>query len=112
MVCALCGINALISAGISLSLFLAPKIDSVSRAAALPVGATNFMLNGAALYNDCKIANSFVTVVVLPVPGPPVITLNPFVAAIAHATFANQCQYSDHQESSGLITEQVLHHQG
>ena len=72
---------------LSINFFFAPIIDSVRRAAALPVGATSLILSGALRYNDCKIANNLVTVVVLPVPGPPVITQKRFNAAIAHATF-------------------------
>ena len=40
--------------------------------------------------NSCNTHNNRVTVVVFPVPGPPVITENGLFTAVATATFANQ----------------------
>ncbi len=70
---------------------MALRIDSVIRAAALPVGAARAMFNAGLSCN--KALNNLVTVVVLPVPGPPVIRVKPCKQALAAAIF---CQ-------SGLI---------
>ena len=67
-------------------------MDSVKRAAALPVGAARQMRSGraplplAALSCTamlCSRASSLTTVVVLPVPGPPVMMAKALVAASA-----------------------------
>ena len=60
-------------------------IDSSKREAALPVGATNLMCNLQS-NNSCRTSNKRVTVVVFPVPGPPVINRK--------WTF-NRCRYRD-----------------
>jgi len=71
----------------------APPMDSFSRAAALPVGAASRMRylrparSGSSPATACKAANRFTTVVVLPVPGPPVITEKRCRAARAQASF-------------------------
>ncbi|MNH08456.1 hypothetical protein D3C79_678690 [compost metagenome] len=64
-------------------------ILSVSRAAALPVGATSRM---AVAFPCCRpvstrMASSLATVVVLPVPGPPEMTAKGRAAAVAAASF-------------------------
>lgn len=54
----------------------------------MPVGATNLMCNLQS-NNSCRTSNKRVTVVVFPVPGPPVIIENGLLIAVATATFAN-----------------------
>ncbi|SHV46891.1 Uncharacterised protein [Mycobacteroides abscessus subsp. abscessus] len=64
------------------------RTASCSRAAALPVGAASAIRNGAALADDAwsaSSANSRATVVVLPVPGPPVSTVRPCDSAMSAA---------------------------
>ena len=61
-------------------------IDSSKREAAFPVGATNLMCNLQS-NNSCRTSNKRVTVVVFPVPGPPVIIENGPLIAVATATF-------------------------
>ncbi|MNI56557.1 hypothetical protein D3C73_1115690 [compost metagenome] len=64
-------------------------MDSVSRAAALPVGAARRMRNGlpASTAGAWSKASRRTTVVVLPVPGPPVTMLNALRVAKAQASF-------------------------
>ena len=90
-VLALVGIKALISSATP-NFLIASLIDSLTRAAALPVGAANKIFKRcwsfASACNNCtKIANNLVNVVVLPVPGPPVIILNRARNAKTQATF-------------------------
>jgi len=67
----------------------ADAIDSPSRAAALPVGAASAMRKGACWRagSACSSASRRTTVVVLPVPGPPVMSEKRLRAASAQATF-------------------------
>jgi hypothetical protein len=62
---------------------------SPTRAAALPVGAARRIarLRPSAAAAAASITSSFATVVVLPVPGPPLITPSARVSAIAQASF-------------------------
>ena len=80
-VCAWLGMCGRVSAGILVSALL---MDSVKRAAALPVGAAKWICSsrGAVRTNN---DSSFTTVVVLPVPGPPVISVMRFCAATSQA---------------------------
>ena len=68
----------------------APAMDSFRRAAALPVGAARRMRKGRPPLSSarlCSKASSLTTVVVLPVPGPPVTMLKALRAAKAQASF-------------------------
>lgn len=58
-------------------------MDSLKRAAAFPVGATKRIVW---FDSNCNNNNSLVTVVVLPVPGPPVIIASFLPSAVAVAT--------------------------
>ena len=82
------GIACLISS-LSGKSALALEMDSVNRAAAFPVGAANSIRKGLPCEKDCATskANNLVTVVVLPVPGPPLITEKGKLAAFATDTF-------------------------
>ena len=60
------------------------RSDSVMRAAALPVGAAKAMRGGVAMPKLNK-HNNLATVVVLPVPGPPVMMANWLTQASAAA---------------------------
>ncbi|MNO89490.1 hypothetical protein D3C76_809750 [compost metagenome] len=64
-------------------------MDSVKRAAALPVGAARRMRKGlpASTAGACSKASKRTTVVVLPVPGPPVTMLKAPRVASAQASF-------------------------
>ncbi|MNS48971.1 hypothetical protein D3C72_815590 [compost metagenome] len=64
-------------------------MDSVRRAAALPVGAARRMRNGmpASTAGAWSNASKRTTVVVLPVPGPPVTMLKALRVAKAQASF-------------------------
>ena len=81
-------------------------IDSLSRAAALPVGAAMRMRSArpppcGASASCCSSASSLTTVVVLPVPGPPVTIANALRAASAQASF---CQSSGAASDGGNST--------
>ncbi len=82
-----------------------PAIDSFRRAAALPVGAASRMRRrgspGLERHAICSRPSRRTTVVVLPVPGPPVITLNPPRAASAQATFCQSTAPSVGGEQAG-----------
>ena len=67
----------------------AEAMDSPSRAAALPVGAASAMRKGVCWRagSACSRASRRTTVVVLPVPGPPVMSVKRLRAARAQATF-------------------------
>ena len=61
--------------------------DSIIRAAALPVGAASATFNAGLMVN--RIDNILATVVVFPVPGPPVIIVKLFNTAVMAAAKAS-----------------------
>jgi hypothetical protein len=66
--------------------FLLCPIDSCSLIAAFPVGAASMIFKGIS-ENSCNNARILTTVVVFPVPGPPVIIVNGYFIAVIAASF-------------------------